>query len=332
MLHLKHTSDQGHSKAYIRTVDTDVVVLTISHFHDMSLSELWVGLGSRKTFREIPIHVITEQLGTQRCQALPLFHAYTGCDMTSSMFGIGKKTAWTAWNAFPDATDTFVALTQDPISLTIYSEHMACLERLTVLMYSKNCGSSSVNEARKRLFTHGPKSLDSIPPTQHALFQHTKRALLIAAFTWKQSLPKDPELPDPTSWGWRNDRTKAWVPHWTDLPDASRGCCLLLHCGCTIACRGNCKCHRAGIRCSIFCKCEGGCTNNDADNWLWHRHHNWIKVIILHKTVNNSIVIWGMSWYIFGEIFNICNLYHEIAGNRSVCHCGIFCYSEKIWV
>ena len=96
----------GHSKVYIRTVDTDVVVLTISHFHDMSLSELWVGLGSGKTFREIPIHVITEQLGTQRCQAPPLFHAYTGCDMTSSMFGIGKKTAWTAWNAFPDATDT----------------------------------------------------------------------------------------------------------------------------------------------------------------------------------------------------------------------------------
>ena len=194
MLHLKHASDQGHSKAYIRTVDTDVVVLTISHFHDMSLSELWVGLGSGKTFWEIPIHVITEQLGTQRCQTLPLFHAYTGCDMTSSMFGIGKKTAWTAWNAFPDATDTFVALTQDPTSLTIYSEHMACLERLTVLMYSKNCGSSSVNEARKRLFTHGLKSLDSIPPTQHALFQHAKRALLIAAFTWKQSLTKDPSF------------------------------------------------------------------------------------------------------------------------------------------
>ena len=27
--------------------------------------------------------------------------------------------------------------------------------------------------------------------------------------------------------------------------------------------RGNCKCHRTGLRCSTLCKCEGGCTNND---------------------------------------------------------------------
>jgi len=34
---------------------------------------------------------------------------------------------------------------------------------LTALMYSKNYGVKSVNEARKLLFTHSLKSLDSIP-------------------------------------------------------------------------------------------------------------------------------------------------------------------------
>ena len=65
---------------------------------------------------------------------------------------------------------------------------MRRLERCTVLMYSKNCDAELLNDAMKVMFTHSLKSLDSIPPTQHALFHHAKRALLAAAFIWKQSL------------------------------------------------------------------------------------------------------------------------------------------------
>ncbi|KAL8607832.1 hypothetical protein ACOMHN_005387 [Nucella lapillus] len=48
-----------------------------------------------------------------------------------------------------------------------------------------------------------------------------------------------------------------------DLPDVSEACSLLVRCGCAVACKGNCKCHRAGLHCSQLCKCQGGCTNND---------------------------------------------------------------------
>jgi len=267
MLHLYHAAAQGHSKAYLRTVDSDVVVLAINLFHKLGLSELWIGFGSGKTYKDIPIHHISQLLGSQHCKALPFFHAFTGCDVASAMFGIGKKTAWNAWITFPEVTNTFIAITEDPTCLTLNSLHMRHLERWVVLMYSKNCSAYSVNEARKVMFTHSLKSLDSIPPTQHAIFQHAKRALLIAAFIWKQSLSKKPKIPNPSEWGWEwNSRTKQWVPYWTDLADVSQACSLLLHCGCTIACRGNCKCHRAGLRCSILCKCEGGCTNNDSEN------------------------------------------------------------------
>ena len=130
-------------------------------------------------------------------------------------------------------------------------------------MYSKNCDADLLNDAMKVMFTQSLKSLDSIPPTQHALFQHAKRALLAAAFIWKQSLSKIPKIPKPSDWGWEwNTRTNQWVPFWTDLADVSHACSLLLHCGCVVACRGNCKCHRTGLRCSTLSKCEGGCTNN----------------------------------------------------------------------
>ena len=160
---LCHAAEQSHTKAYLGTVNMDVVVLAIHHFHQLKLSELWIGFGSGKTFRDIPIHHVSRELGPQRCQALLFFHSFTGCDVTSAMFGVGKKTAWNAWATFLEVTNTFIAITQDPTSLTLDSLHMQRLERLTVLMYSKNC--------RSTMFTVGLKPLESIRPTQHALFQ-----------------------------------------------------------------------------------------------------------------------------------------------------------------
>ncbi len=60
-------------------------------------------------------------------------------------------------------------------------------------------------------------------------------------------------MPEPTS----------GLSYWTDLSDVSKACSLL-QCMCVEACRGNCKCHQAGLHCSPLCKCacEGGCTNS----------------------------------------------------------------------
>jgi len=64
---------------------------------------------------------------------------------------------------------------------------MQLIERFVILMYSKGCGAACVNEARQRLFTSGSRSLENIPPTQTALFQHVKRALLQGSFFWRQA-------------------------------------------------------------------------------------------------------------------------------------------------
>ena len=45
-LHLHHAAEQGHTKAYLRTVDSDVVVLAINLCHDIGVSELWIVFGS----------------------------------------------------------------------------------------------------------------------------------------------------------------------------------------------------------------------------------------------------------------------------------------------
>ena len=173
----------GHTTAYVRTVDSDVVVLSVRFFQILGLSELWVGFGTGKNYRDIPVHTIYSDLGPAKSSALPLFHSWTGCDTTSQFLGCRKKTAWAAWKNLPELTDTLVALTDNPDLFTLESVYMRTIEHFVILMYSKGCGAAGVNEARHYLFTSGSKSLENIPPTQAALFQHVKRALL-QGFYW----------------------------------------------------------------------------------------------------------------------------------------------------
>ena len=49
--------------------------------------------------------------GVEKCGEVAFFHAYSGCNVTSSMTGIGKKTVWNAWMSFPEVTSTMINLT-----------------------------------------------------------------------------------------------------------------------------------------------------------------------------------------------------------------------------
>ena len=209
LLHLANAAVHGHSKAYVRTVDSDIVVLVLRFFHTLGLPELWVGF---KKYRDIPVHSLHAGLGPSKYIALTLFHSLTGWDSTSQFLGCGKKTAWAAWNSFPDLTDTLVALKLNPNMFGIESIHMQRMERFVVLMYSKGCRAAGVNEARLRLFTSGTKSLESIPPTQAALFQHVKRAILQSSFYWHQALSAQQEIPHFSGCGWQKDNTSTWKP------------------------------------------------------------------------------------------------------------------------
>ena len=133
-----------------------------------------------------------------------------------------------------------------PNSFTLDSLHIRHLERWTVLMYSKNCNAELVNDTRKLMFSHNLRFLD--PANQECLILAyqgcpARRSLYLEAIPLQ-----DPDIPKPSEWGWEwNTRTKEWVPYWTDLSDVSQACSLLLRCGCSVACKGNCNCHSARL-------------------------------------------------------------------------------------
>ena len=70
---------------------------------------------------------LSEKIGLKNCLGLPLFHAFTGCDVTSSFYNHGKCKFWDAWMAHdkPDLTDIFIELSNTPSEIN--EQHMKML-------------------------------------------------------------------------------------------------------------------------------------------------------------------------------------------------------------
>ena len=204
-VHLKHAVIEGHKKAFIRTVDTDIVVIAISVFNRLQvfgLEELWVGFGTGRHRRDIPIHQVCQELGPDKCLALPFFHAFSGSDFTAFFRGIGKKTSWNTWKAMPEMTEVFIKITNEPNTVSLDSDLMTSIQRFVCMLYSKTGDVHLVNDARKILFTQSLRSPENVPPTLSALFQKVKRTILVATFMWNQCLARSQNLPSPQLWWW----------------------------------------------------------------------------------------------------------------------------------
>lgn len=257
------------SKVSIRTTDTDVVVLAVANFHKMGLLELWIEFGSGKGFQHIPAHKIADHLGQRKAMALPIFHAFTGCDTVSFFCGKGKSTSWNVWRIFPEVTDAFLSLAEGPSKFD--ESLLPLLERFVVLMYDKGSEILTVNQARLYLFSRCNRLLQNIPPTQAALRQHILRAAYQGGHIRGRCLVTNPPIPSPSLWGWTKSRTptsltldgdqpKSWLPAWTTLPEASTSCQTLIRCGCKSAVCLRCKYAKAHLPCTALCKCGGDCS------------------------------------------------------------------------
>ena len=116
-------------------------------------------------------HEIVFFLGLNRSRALPVFHAFTGCDTVSSFLDKGTKSAWQTWIHFDDVTTALLACS------SMSEDCQERIERFLVLLYGRSGTNSLVNEARKQLFSLKGQPMGALPPTQAALAQHSRLAI-----------------------------------------------------------------------------------------------------------------------------------------------------------
>ena len=154
VVHIARALEQGAKTIYVRTVDTDVVVILAGAFFDLiatqPLANTWVTFVMGKHYRFYHNIAICSRLGEPQSRALPVFHAYSGCDTTSTFKGKSKKSAWQAWQAFKGVTDTFIHLASHPFeTLNVDSESLQKIERLTVIVYDNQCNQFSERDMKK---------------------------------------------------------------------------------------------------------------------------------------------------------------------------------------
>jgi len=119
----------------------------------------------------------------------------------------------------------------------------------------------------------------ALPPTQAALYQHNRTAVL-QTIIWNQATSVIMDITDFKDWSWHKDNNGRWLPLSTTLEDSSKACSILVQCYCVKSCRGNCKCSKAGVRCAGLCKCEGGCVNSE-DDWFIYWYIDWLAIVII---------------------------------------------------
>ena len=88
----------GITKLMVWTVDTDFIFLLLVFMpHIMTINnniELFCDFGTDKHRKVIMVNPLLRDLTEDVYLAIPFFHSFTGCDSTTSFYGISKR-KWT---------------------------------------------------------------------------------------------------------------------------------------------------------------------------------------------------------------------------------------------
>ena len=91
--HSINLAKNGYKDITIRTVDSDVVVLSLAnvpHMTENGATSIFTQLVNSNGTDEFDLIDLYATDGADVCMRLPFFHAFTGCDTASSFFGKEK--------------------------------------------------------------------------------------------------------------------------------------------------------------------------------------------------------------------------------------------------
>lgn len=183
-------------------------------------------------------------------------HAFSGCDTTSAIFGIGKIKFITTLQNNKQLVDV----------LRIFKEQDADLEkvasageRFLIHLYGGDASKDTLHTLRYLRFTRSiikiKFNLASLPPTKEAAREHSLR-------TYHQVQAWSGIEKNPHHFGWQRSKNEL-VPIKSTRDPAPPALLQLISCKCKTKCRAACGCRKAGLKCSIICQhCSGQTCDN----------------------------------------------------------------------
>jgi hypothetical protein len=244
--------------------DTDVLALLL-YYADIKNKNLYfrsdIQLRAESRPKVYNIHIMKELLGNDLSAQILFVHAYTGCDTTSRIYGIGKRTAFHKLekeSSLQSIANAFLSPNQTCVTIEQLGQKAMC-----ELFSAKVCGSlTSLRHSVLNKKVASAKSFvtpERLPPTESATTYHSLRAYLqVMDQVWTgNATGLDPEI-----WGWSLAQGQV-IPKTMDTPSQLL---RMVHCNCTTGCgTARCSCTGYGLPCTSAC---GPC---QTDN-IWRKY------------------------------------------------------------
>lgn len=256
MMHVLYSASfLGAQRIIVHANDTDVIVLCIYYCAKYpAISELWVRTDIDMF---IPIHQIAASLGKEKCMLLPYFHAFSGKDDTSFIYGLGKKKLWKALTHIDTKPLEVFAELPHTVTDNIPEELVASSKQL-VIMASGGKRTDTLASLRTQKFLAGKSGLLlNLPPTEDALEQHIKRAALSTILSKSTEHNTQTSATRFTSYGWLLQSDNKLKPVMMTKKSLPPNLETIVNCKCKKRCMGNCACSRNNVPCYSGCSCRG---------------------------------------------------------------------------
>ena len=226
--------------------------------HDRSQFKLVFKSDINDKYGEHNIYFYRDILGETFSRHLLFIYAFSGCDTTSSFFGIGKQTVMSFYENHPgfrSVCEIFTSLQKS------HDEIADAGLKATLSLYGARTGEVMANlrarmMAEKVLNSSTFVNPERLPPTEDALRYHSFRTYL-QVLNW-MGVEVTAE-----GWGWFVHDEK-FYPKTMDNKCAPDKLLEIIHCNCKTGCSTmRCSCKKNGLACTYVCgPCQlDGCCN-----------------------------------------------------------------------
>jgi len=248
--HAAHTVREKYKRVVVESKDTDVLLLLIHFFGDANV-DLWMKSGTSKKRVYYQIAPIVQKLSRPVRNNLLGFHAFTGCDVTSSFYGYGKRSCW---KVYVEQPELLANIGRD--GSTDEAEKFLCH------LYGVD-NADDLLSAKSQMFEKGLRDFEKLPPTFDAFEVHHIRSNHQAKIWYQADKPRIAvEAPEETG-GWKLTDSGLEIV-WMRLPAIPASCTELVTCACKSKCRTSaCKCSKSRQNCIPACGCDAVNCNND---------------------------------------------------------------------
>ena len=243
----------------VKYPDTNVLVLLIHYFAQMtSTCEVWFQTGMVTSIKDcrryIPVHELCKSLNSIVCNILPAAHAITGCDTTSSFFGIGKKYMLRALKETPDQFSNLFMISHRDVDDSVD----VCRKLISSLYDPKGkskCCHSDLNRFCVKLTTCKDSSLIRLSPCE-AIFKQDVLRTSLQTQIWMNAHKARADIRSPLQYGWIEGKSGLEPVLFEGQMSSDFLQDLVCTCKWKSVCSRGCVCFEHNLFCTELCSCQ----------------------------------------------------------------------------